>query len=239
MIVRDLAGQAPWLVPDVFHVGLRKTGTTYLQKKLLPLLADRAVYVKNMERLSLDKPACGEDEMQLVFLEPKHWREADALRECNVTVIGTLFYSPTGYYSADMAVTDAMVAPDVSCKPFPVKYDPSLAPRKANITIFVAEIAVDYRNKGRVRVRVWENEQRKSELTPWQPYVHYMLTGSQDVMWFGCADGFEITRINQKPKPKDGWFHDEPNLAGTVLPSETLNTVSFACARQTEDTVKR
>jgi len=189
--------------------------------------------------LKLDKSTCGEEEIQLVFLEPKHWREAEALRECNVTVIGTLFYSPTGYYSAGMAVTDAMVAPDVSCKPFPVKPDPSLAPRKANVTIFVAEIAVDYRNKGRVRVRVWEDEQRKSELTPWQPYVHYMLTGSQDVMWFGCADGFEITRISQKPKPKDGLFQDEPNLAGTVLPSEALNTVSFACARETSDKAKQ
>lgn len=185
--------------------------------------------------LKLDKPTCGEDEIELVFLEPKHWREAEARRECAVTVIGRLFYSPTGYYSADMAVTDPMVAPDVNCRPFPVKPDPSLAPRKANVATFVAEIVVDYRGKGRVRVRVWEDEHRKSELTPWQPYVHYMLTGSQDVMWFGCADGFDITRISQEPKPKDALFQDEPDLAGTVLPSQTVNVVSFACTRQKDD----
>jgi hypothetical protein len=46
------AGQRRSLVPDVIHVGLRKTGTTYLQKNVLPLFADRAVYVKNMQQLA-------------------------------------------------------------------------------------------------------------------------------------------------------------------------------------------
>jgi hypothetical protein len=81
-------------------------------------------------------------------------------------------------------------------------------------------------------VQVWEDPQRKSELTPWQAYIHYNITGLQDVIWFGCADGFEIKQISQNPKPKDELFQDEPNLAGTVLRSEGLNTVSFACARE-------
>ena len=38
-------------VPSVFHVGLRKTGTTYLQKRLLPLFADRAIYISSMYEL--------------------------------------------------------------------------------------------------------------------------------------------------------------------------------------------
>ena len=53
MTVKDAAQSAGLLVPNVFHVGLRKTGTTYLQKKLLPLFADRALYVKNMKQLGL------------------------------------------------------------------------------------------------------------------------------------------------------------------------------------------
>lgn len=175
---------------------------------------------------------CGEDEIELTYLEPKDWRQAEALRDCEVTIVGKLFYSSTGYYSAAMAVTDPAVAPDVTCKPHPVKTDPTLAPKKPNIRTFVAEILVDYRNKGRVVVRVWEDRQRKSELTPWQAYIHYELTGLRDVMWFGCADGFEIRQIRQNPKPKNGLSQDDSSLAGTVLPSETLNTVSFACAQE-------
>jgi hypothetical protein len=45
-------GERRILIPDVIHVGLRKTGTTYLQKSVLPLFADRAVYVKNMRQLA-------------------------------------------------------------------------------------------------------------------------------------------------------------------------------------------
>ena len=182
--------------------------------------------------LKLDKSACGQDEIQLTFSEDKDWRQAEALRECEVTVIGTLFYSPTGYYSADMALADPVVAPNVTCAAHPVKSDPSLAPRKAGISTFMAEISVDYRSKGHVRVQVWEDSQRKSELIPWQAYLHYNITGLQDVIWFGCADGFDIRQISQNPKPKDGLIQDEPNLAGTVLQSEGLNTVSFACARE-------
>ena len=52
------------LVPTVFHVGLRKTGTTFLQKRLLPLFADRALYVKNMTQLA----AAGAAERRPVIL---------------------------------------------------------------------------------------------------------------------------------------------------------------------------
>lgn len=182
--------------------------------------------------LRVDKSICGEGEIELTFLEPKDWRQAEALRDCEVTVIGELFYSPTGYYSATMAVTDPVVAPGVTCKPHPVKTDPALSPRKPNIKAFVAEVLVDYRDKGRVAVRVWEGRQKKSDLTPWEAYIHYELTGSHDVMWFGCADGFEIKQISQNPKPKNAPFQDDSSLAGTVLLSETLNTVSFLCVRK-------
>jgi hypothetical protein len=180
--------------------------------------------------LKLGKGTCGENEIELVFHESKDWREAEALRDCEATVIGRLFYSGTGYYSAAMAMADPAVAPDETCQPHAVNTDPGLAPRKQDIRNFVAEIVVDYQNKAHVAVRVWKDRHRESELKPWQAYVNYELTGSRDVIWFGCTDGFEIKQISQTPKPKGGPFQDESNAAGTVLPSERLNTVSFTCA---------
>jgi hypothetical protein len=51
--VLDAASGLGRPVPNVFHVGLRKTGTTYLQKRLLPLFADRAIFVSSMNELDL------------------------------------------------------------------------------------------------------------------------------------------------------------------------------------------
>ncbi len=181
--------------------------------------------------LKLDKETCGEEEIELVFLEAGNWRQAEALRNCQVTVIGILYYGLTGYYSAGMAISDPMVAPDVSCNPFPVKPDLATMPKKANIKRFTAQIVVDYKGAGSVKVRVWEDEQKKAELAPWEPYLSYMITGGRDVIWFHCADSFEISHIEQAPKPKDGWFQDDPNMAGTVLPGE-VNTITFTCERE-------
>jgi hypothetical protein len=39
------------LIPDVIHVGLRKTGTTYLRRRLLPLFGDGVLCVGRMAQL--------------------------------------------------------------------------------------------------------------------------------------------------------------------------------------------
>jgi hypothetical protein len=74
--------------------------------------------------LKLDQPACGQTEVQLVFSKAGAWREAEALRGCIVTATGKLYDSPTGYYSTGIAVSNAALKPDPSCRPSPVREDP-------------------------------------------------------------------------------------------------------------------
>ncbi|MGA2966351.1 MAG: hypothetical protein ABSD64_09070 [Terriglobales bacterium] len=181
--------------------------------------------------LKLDRPTCDEDEIELVFSTSGRWRTADALRNCKVSVRGYLYDGATGYYSANLAIQDAKLLPDNSCSAFPVAPNPALAPRKPNLTVYEAEIVVDYRGKGHVDVVVWANQQKKDRLTPWQAYVDYMLTGSRDVMWFGCADEFIVKKISQTPKPPDEPDRDlSPKRVLATLPdSEGVNAVSFIC----------
>lgn len=181
--------------------------------------------------LKLDHPACGQTEIQLVFPNSSEWRRAQSLRECPVTASGTLYESPTGYYSAKFAIGDAKLKPDPSCHPFPIKPDLSVVPIPATVEMFHASIAVDYRGKGHVEVKVWKNEH--ALLKPWQAYVNYMLTGSPGVIWFGCQEDFRITDITQTPKSRSGIFAGgSPNLTGTALQDlEGANTISFTCQR--------
>lgn len=182
--------------------------------------------------LELDHPACGQSEIQLVFSDDKEWRRVESLRGCAVTATGILYDSPTGYYSARIAVGDPKLATDPSCHPFPVKRNPQLASIPADLSAFRASIVVDYHGKGHVTVQVWRDESPSSLLQPWQAYMDYMLTGSLDVIWFNCRKGFQMGDVLQDPKPS--WpISMEPGQTGTVLPDLTgKNTITFACQRK-------
>jgi hypothetical protein len=183
--------------------------------------------------LKLDRPACGEFEVQLVFIKPDEWRRAESFRECTVMVSGKLYESPTGYYSADMAISDPELKPDPSCRPYPVKPDPTAARIPTDLRTFHASVTVDYRGKGYVEVKAWRGEDRRVPLEPWQAFVNYSLTGSEDVMWFVCREDFQIKNITQDPKSPTGIFQDEPDLNSVVLQAmDAPNTVTFTCEKK-------
>ena len=184
--------------------------------------------------LKLDQPACAQFEVQLVFSDVKAQRSAETLRGCAVSATGKLFDSPTGYYSAEIAISNPALKPDPSCHPFPVKPDQSTAPIPASLKSFRASITVDYRGKGHVDVRVWQSAD-KELLQPWQSFVHYHLTGSQDVMWFGCREDFGIRGITQTPKSPDGFIEGDEDFPGTVLQDmQGVNKVEFECEKKPE-----
>jgi hypothetical protein len=187
--------------------------------------------------IKLDRPACGQTEVQLVFSKADAWREAETLRGCTVTATGELFDSPTGYYSAELAISDATLKPGPSCHPSPVRPDPYAVPIPPNVKSYHASISVDYRGKGHVNVKVWHGDDKPVPLAPWQAYISYTLTGGQDVIWFDCQKGFRINDITQTPENPNGIFNDEPNLTGTVLQDMNgANMVRFSCQKKQDST---
>jgi hypothetical protein len=185
--------------------------------------------------LKLDQPACGQTEVQLVFSKAGAWREAEALRGCVVTATGKLYDSPTGYYSAGIAISNAALKPDPSCRPSPVREDPNAAPIPPSVKAYFAAITVDYRGKGHADVKVWQDDEKSVQLAPWQAYVSYNLTGGLDVIWFDCQKDFRINDITQSPQNPNGILQDEPNLTGTVLQDISgTNVIKFSCQKKPE-----
>ncbi|SRR6266849_2115384 len=184
--------------------------------------------------LKLDLPTCGQDEIQLVFPDAKALRSAESFRGCAVSATGKLFDTPTGYYSAEIAISDPLLKPDSSCHPLPVEPDPSAAPIPTGLKSFRASITVDYRGKGHVEVRVWRST-NNAVLKPWQSFVHYGLTGGEDVMWFGCRKGFSIKGMTQTPKSPDRFIGGDGDSQSTVLQDmQGVNKVEFACEKKPE-----
>ena len=73
--------------------------------------------------LKLGHSACGQHEIQWVFDSSEGFRKAKTLRTCAVKAIGKLFGGMTGYYSADLAISDPKLEPDSSCHPSPEEPD--------------------------------------------------------------------------------------------------------------------
>lgn len=178
-----------------------------------------------------DQPACGQTEIQLVFKDAESFRRAKSFRGCTITVTGKLYDSPTGYYSADMAIADAELKPDSSCHPLPIEPDVTTAPVPSGLKSYRALITVDYRGKGHVDFRVWENGNKRM-LQPSAAFVRYNITGGGDVIWFGCREGFNVHTIMQTPQPTDGTITRDEEFSGTVLQDlEGINTVEFGCEK--------
>jgi hypothetical protein len=184
--------------------------------------------------LRLERPVCAQTEVQLVFSKPEAGREAKSLRGCKVTATGRLFGSPTSYYSAEIAISNAVLKPAPTCHPSAVEEDPSSVPIPSDMKAFYASVTVDYRGKGHVDVKVWQGDDARSPLTPWQAYVSYNLTGGLDVIWFDCQKDFLIHDIKQSPENPSGILKEQPDLVGAALQdTRGTNTIQFSCQRKT------
>jgi len=180
-----------------------------------------------------DQPVCGQTEIQLVFKDAESFRRAKTFRGCAITVTGKLYDSPTGYYSTDVAISDAELKPDPACHPLPFEPDLTTAPVPSGLKGYRASITVDYRGKGHVDVQVWETSNKRM-LQPWEAFVGYNITGSGDGIWFGCRDGFSVHTVTQTPKASDGTLTLDEKVSGTVLQNlEGINTVEFGCQKST------
>ena len=181
--------------------------------------------------LRFDKLTCGQYEVQLTFSDAAMQRRAESFRGCGVTVTGTMFYRPSGYYSAEIAINDPVLRPDKSCHPLPIRPDPASIRIDPLLRNYRASITLDYR-KGRAQVAVWTGEDRRWSLEPWQAYVHYTLNSFGDGIWFSCVQGFRLGKeISQDPPPKPSGMpmRDKPDAASTLLDNEGRNTLTFSC----------
>jgi hypothetical protein len=181
--------------------------------------------------IKLERPACGQTEVELVFSNVQGRRKAETLGGCKVDVNGKMFYSPTGYYSAAVAISDPTVKPDPACHPHPLETDPSSVHIPTAVGAYHASITVDYRGKGHVDIKVWQGDDKSALLAPWQAYITYGLTGALDVIWFDCQNDFRIKDITQTPPNPDGSPEGEPT--STVLHDMNgTNVIKFSCQRK-------
>jgi hypothetical protein len=68
------------------------------------ILNGRLIYhdgIRQWFELRLDRPTCGEHSIQLVMTD-RNYASLEVLRTCRIASSGSIDYSPTGYYSANL-----------------------------------------------------------------------------------------------------------------------------------------
>jgi len=139
--------------------------------------------------LDLDTPACGEKTIQLIFLKPVAAERATGFGGCSARVTGAIYESPTGYYSANLAISDPVIdlSPDCHPKPVPAPQTPPQAP--SDLLSYSYSVVVNIPGNVPITGRAWRTDGKHGALEPWSAYADVTLTGGY-FTWANCRRGF-------------------------------------------------
>jgi hypothetical protein len=177
--------------------------------------------------LKLDNKTCDSESVE-VFSGKIDEKQAHRYRNCSVTITGRLFF-PNAGSALSLAIDADKIQPDRDCKPHPVD-DLSKVPIPKTVRDYIVTIQVDYINS-HTDVKIRQSAQGTTLLTPWQAYASYYLTGGRTVIWFDCAEGFDVIKASQIPKHNDEAI---PSVHGdnfTEFDGKGLHTLTFQCQR--------
>jgi hypothetical protein len=164
--------------------------------------------IRGWFELRLDTPQCGNDSVQLVSFKEKV-KALETFRGCRIISTGSIDFSPTGYYSANVFQDVAKLESVGKCAMQPPFRDYSGAKPDKQVRAYTVDMHIDYRRGDHpVEFRV-EGAGRKLE--PWQAYASYDLTGGY-VLYGHCAEGFVIDKVYGTPAARPT-HSDEPRTS--------------------------
>lgn len=139
--------------------------------------------------LDLDTPACGEKTIQLIFLKPSGAKRASSFDGCNARVTGAIYESPTGYYSATLAISDPVIGLSPDCRPKAVPLPKAPPPPPSDLRSYSYSVVVNIPGNVPITGRAWRTDGKQGGLEPWSAYADVTLTGGY-FTWANCRRGF-------------------------------------------------
>lgn len=188
--------------------------------------------------IKLQRPACGQNEIQLTFSDATGYKHAETLRGCDVTITGSLDESPTGYYSTDLFIVDSHIELAPSCQPQPPITYPGNAKIPTSIKSYSVTATIPADN-GPIRIRARKTYQNKAPLSPGEAYIQTRLTGGF-VLYAICADGFTTTSFFTVEDGKRSSLHsvstsEEADLFAAITMIDGSipgNSITLFCRRK-------
>jgi hypothetical protein len=151
--------------------------------------------IRKWFELKLNRPECGQESVELVqgdgAFAPGYRASLEILRGCRVHTNGVLDLPSTGYYSLSLYQAVDEIEPVGECMKQPPSPDYSKAKPDKSVRSYRVEMTIDY-EKADTPI-FFHVTSRGRELTPWQAYASYFLTGGF-VLYGDCADGFVVIK---------------------------------------------
>jgi hypothetical protein len=158
--------------------------------------------IRGWFELHLDKHQCGKVSIQLVSGNEKA-KSLELLRGCRIRSTGTIDFSLTGYYSADLFQDVANVEPVGKCVMQPLFPDYSRIKPDGRVSAYTVDMHIDYRRGD--HPLEFKVQSAGRELRPWQAYANYELTGGY-VLYGRCAEGFVVDKVYGTPAARPTHF---------------------------------
>ena len=185
--------------------------------------------------IRMDAPYCGQQVIQVGFDDKAEFRAAHRFLGCRVTVTGNLFLPDTGYWSAQLGLTEAHIQPDNACKQGEPLPDYSAVPIPATLRRY--RVVATYNPKTLdFSAQAFDTSSGKP-LSPWQTYATDSGNGARDLQRMFCADGF----LASDPKDAQGQPNlqanvdpDAPQAIEVAIPSDLVVQLSFVCTRTSQ-----
>jgi len=182
--------------------------------------------IRSWFELRLDRPVCGRKSIEMTMLT-EDWKPLQRLRGCRTRSLGTLDFSPTGYYTLDVFQEVSRVRPIGACVPRPPFPDWAKARPDRHVRRYRVDMHLDYR-PGDHPIR-FDIRSGSTRLQPWQAYARYEVTGSY-VLYGECAEGFVLDRLWGPPAAQPRHFTE----AGDPSDMAAFDPESAAAKGQTD-----
>ncbi len=152
-----------------------------------------------------------------------------------MTVQGQLGIPGTGYYSADIYQNVDKIAPAGGCAMQSALPDYSNSKPAPSVRSYRISMRIHYRARGGHIIVATQSG--TAQLTPWQAYARYWLTGGY-VFYAYCADEFNLTTFSgthaAKPWLMDNEIAMDPESA--AMKHITYLRLDYTCRRAPTNT---
>ncbi|MGC2639663.1 MAG: hypothetical protein WA294_20940 [Acidobacteriaceae bacterium] len=183
--------------------------------------------------IDLSSPTCGEKTIQIIFVKTDGGERVESLDGCSVRVTGSIYESPTGYYSAPLAISDPVIEPLPGCHPQPLAPTQNSVPLPANLRSYSYSVVTNVPGNVPITGKAWRTEGKPGDLEPWSAYASFHLNGAEDFIWAVCRDGFTPLSASSTTKDEASMTELFGKSAAALSPSQDhISRFVVSCRRQ-------
>lgn len=191
--------------------------------------------IRKWFELKLGQPQCGQASIQMPETKRIQTR-LEVLRGCRVRTRGAISFSLRDYSSLETFQSVDKIKPVGPCVRQPPFPDYSRAKPDRTVRAYRVDMNVDY-EPGDHPI-VFRVSGSGKDLQPWWAYASYWLTGTPDVLYGFCAEGYVVDKVFGTPQANPSLSGESQNRDAMFDPVSAADSgkknmhLGYTCVRK-------